>query len=490
VDQKLTQQTILSMPSTVSQPLNILVVDDDEDDFFITSSLLNEIEQYNFKVSWSSSYKDAMAELRNNAYHLIFADYRLGIKTGADLIVEAIKNGIDIPIILLTGNGNMQIDKNAMENGAYDYLIKSDINAQSLERSMRYALARYKSLKAIQKSENKYRAMFENSKDAMFNLDEHFRIVDVNNVALELIGLSKESITGVLADELFKNSHEVKRILLLANETNEVVDEETEIETLDGRQLIGLLTLTKEKDVEGKMYYQGVFHDITELKRAEQFNLLAEKFEATQRFVKMLTHEIRNPLNNILLSLDGLGTNDHTNQETYTDIIKRNSLRINDLIGQLLQSFKKVDIDLQEVDFNKLIQGSLVAVYDRFTLKGITMKKQIADGIIIKADEEKLKLALINFFVNAIEAMEENKGVLSIIAVQKIDTIDLIIEDNGCGMDESQKQRLFEPYFTTKKTGVGLGLSSTLAILRSHNATVEIESEVNKGTRFTISFPK
>lgn len=473
-----------------NQPFNILVVDDDEDDFFITSSLLNEIDQYQFKVSWTPSYKAALEKMHGNSYHLVFADYRLGAKTGADLIEEAVINGIDIPIILLTGKGNVDIDKTSMEKGAYDYLIKSDITPQSLERSIRYAFTRYKSLKALQKSEKKYRAMFENSKDSMFTLNEDFEVVDVNDIAIEIIGIHKDSVVSTCFDQLFKNSDQIKKLLLQVTDNYELVDKEAEIETLDGREHTGLLTITREKDVDGKVYLQGTFHDITELKKAEQANLLAEKFEATQRFIKMLAHEIRNPLNNILLSLDSLNNTDSLNKETYTDIIKRNSLRINALIGQLLESFKIVDIELRSVNFKDIIQDALVSVYDRFTLKGVTMKKQINESVTIKADEEKLRLAIVNFFVNAIEAMEENKGLLTIIVVEKQNSIDLIVRDNGCGMDESQQQRLFEPYFTTKKTGVGLGLSSAMAILRSHNATVEIDSEVNKGTQFTISFPK
>jgi PAS domain S-box-containing protein len=472
------------------QPFNILIVDDDEDDFFITSSLLNEIDHYQFKVSWTSSYKVAIEKLQDNIFHLVFADYRLGAKTGADLIEEAVTKGIDIPIILLTGKGNVEIDRTAMEKGAYDYLTKSDITPLSLERSIRYAFTRYRSLKALQKSENKYRAMFENSKDAMFTLDENFEVVDINDIALEIIGLSKKNVAGNAFDKLFKNDNKIKDILGEVSKVNELIDDEVEIETLDGREHSGILTLTRERDADGKAYYQGVFHDITELKKAEQANLLAEKFEATQRFVRMLAHEIRNPLNNILLSIDSFNNADSSNKETYTDIVKRNSLRINDLIGQLLESFKIVDIELRKVNFKDLIQDALVSVNDRITLNGVVMRKQIDELVTIKADEEKLKLALINFFVNAVEAMEPNKGLLTITVVEKQFSIDLIIKDNGCGMDSSQEQRLFEPYFTTKKTGVGLGLSSAMAILRSHNATVEIESEVGMGTQFIISFPK
>ena len=124
-------------------------------------------------------------------------------------VEEAISAGIDIPIILLTGKGNADIDKNAMEKGAYDYLIKSDISSESLERSIRYALTRYGSIKALQKSENKYRTMFENSKDGMFTLNEAFDIIDINNAGLEILGLSREEVTGKPSYEIVLNGDEI-----------------------------------------------------------------------------------------------------------------------------------------------------------------------------------------------------------------------------------------------------------------------------------------
>ncbi len=469
----------------------ILIVDDDEDDFFITSTMLIGLDYYKFQISWSATFKAAIDQLRQNNYDLVLADYRLGARTGVDLIEEAVANDIDIPIILLTGKGNIEIDKNAMSRGAYDYLIKSDISPQSLERSIRYAIARYQSLKALQKSENKYRTMFENSKDAMFTLNENFEVIDINDAALQITGLPKTEIAGIEIYKLLKNCDEIKSLLVNVTEANELVDEEIKLVMLNADEHLGLLNLTCEKDATGRPYYQGVFHDITELKKAEQANLLAEKFESTQRFVKMLAHEIRNPLNNILLSIESLNhLETAADKNIYVDIVKRNSLRINDLIGKLLESFKIVDIVLQKTNFKDLIQDAMVSIYDRLTLKGVVMKREIDEKITIMADEEKLKMALINFFVNAIEAMEDKKGILNVIVVEKLTSIDLIIKDNGCGMDESQQEQLFEPYFTTKKTGIGLGLSSAMAILRSHNATVEIESEVNKGTQFTIGFPK
>src|SRR5919206_5102547 len=119
--------------NTISQPLHILIVDDDEDDFFITSDYIRNIPYGEYRIDWSYNYADALKKLVSNQYDVYFVDYRLGIKTGMDLLNDAIKNGCEAPIILLTGKGTQEIDVKAMESGAYDYLIKSELNTEKLE---------------------------------------------------------------------------------------------------------------------------------------------------------------------------------------------------------------------------------------------------------------------------------------------------------------------------------------------------------------------
>src|SRR3954454_14430933 len=103
---------------TKDEEKRILIVDDDEDDFFITSEYIKSIPSNNFKVDWSYNYKDALEKLISNEYDIYFVDYRLGIKTGMDLLMDSISLGCEAPIILLTGKGTQEIDVKAMENGA------------------------------------------------------------------------------------------------------------------------------------------------------------------------------------------------------------------------------------------------------------------------------------------------------------------------------------------------------------------------------------
>jgi signal transduction histidine kinase len=107
----------------------------------------------------------------------------------------------------------------------------------------------------------------------------------------------------------------------------------------------------------------------------------------------------------------------------------------------------------------------------------------------IEADAEKLKLAFLNIIINAIEAMPEDNGQLT-IEVDTDEGMQIVkIADNGSGISEENLSRLFEPYFTSKRNGMGLGLATTLNILQSHKAHIEVASALNKGTYFTITFP-
>jgi C4-dicarboxylate-specific signal transduction histidine kinase len=127
---------------------------------------------------------------------------------------------------------------------------------------------------------------------------------------------------------------------------------------------------------------------------------------------------------------------------------------------------------------------------DRITLQHINMQIRYANqSCFMMANREKLRIAFLNIIINAVEAMEPAKGTLS-ISIDTAKAAHLVtIRDNGCGIPEENISRLFEPYFTSKRNGMGLGLAATLNILQSHRANIDVSSVLNQGTTFTISFP-
>lgn len=138
-----------------TRPVRILIIDDDEDDFILTSGFLKSIQDRSFDIQWCYNYKTALSHIAGKDFDLYLVDYRLGAKTGIDLLTEAMMMNCEEPIILLTGKGNPNIDKQAMQVGAVDYLIKSELTTEKLERCIRYSLERAASTKALRANEKK-----------------------------------------------------------------------------------------------------------------------------------------------------------------------------------------------------------------------------------------------------------------------------------------------------------------------------------------------
>jgi PAS domain S-box-containing protein len=469
--------------------LKVLIIDDDEDDYFITSQYLHEISSINVSCSWSYNIKDAQEKLRANDYDLYFLDYRLGARTGLELLKEAIADGCYKPVVLLTGKGTPEIDKQAVENGAYDYLIKSELTSEKLERCLRYAIERYKSFKLINDNEKKYRMIFENALSFIFTCNELLHFSDCNPACEYLLGYTPQELKGTSILSYIEGDDKAELIRLIQNKKNirnmniRFISKHDELKT-------GNLSLTYFETADLEAHWQGIMYDETMRVQAEQNKLQLEKLEATYRLVRTLAHEIRNPLTNIGLALEGMidkGIDE--GQISFIDIIKRGSKRINDIISELLQSSKAVELKPELVDLNDLVKEVLSIAQDRIALKNIETQVSLLDyPVVKKLDKEKFKIAILNLVVNAVEAMEKSDSLLCVSLSQNLDQTIIQVKDNGSGIKEEELKKLFEPYFTTKKTGMGLGLVSTLNIIKSHKANIEVDSKPHVGTTFKVIF--
>jgi len=475
---------------TSDQSIKILIVDDDEDDFYIISDYIRGISPNRFVLHWCFNYFEALTHMKNHNYDLYFVDYRLGVKTGLDLLKEAISFHCDEPIVLLTGKGNYKVDMEAMQAGAVDYLIKTELTSEKLERCIRYSLERFASLKALKTNERKYRNMFERSKDAVFICNEECYFLDANTATTKLLGYSKEDLLKVSLCDLIVNQNQRDQYLSLLKEKGEVNDMEVELLTRQHTFITCILSASAETDTDGSPYVQGIIHDITNLKKAEKATLQAEKLAAAGRLVRTLAHEVRNPLNNINLSVDQLSHLASKEENAFLlDIIQRNSKRIGGLITELLDSSRPVELMMEKQPLQGIMDDTIAAAIDRITLQKINIDIQYSENpAFIMADREKLKIAFLNIIINAVEAITRQPGEIK-IEIKEGDGRHVVqITDNGSGISEENLSRLFEPYFTSKRNGMGLGLASTLTILQAHKATVDVQSRLNEGTTFIMTF--
>lgn len=471
--------------------IKIAIVDDDEDDYFIIADYIEKINRANLKVEWLNDYATALDKIKAAAYNIYFIDYRLGNETGLTLLQEAMNAGCEEPIVLLTGKGNRTIDIEAMQSGATDYLVKSELNTDKLERCIRYSLERATTLKQLKDRENKYRNLFENSKDAVFIADTRLNLLELNLAACSLLGYSSNQLINRSFFEFIHNSARREYILDCLEKHESFTDLELEVGN-DGNEIKScLFSISFQKDPDDKWLVHAILHDITGLKQAEQANLQAQKLSANERLMRIIAHEIRNPLNNINLSVEHFEfiPDDPALQKDLMNIIKRNCNRINQSITELLDLSRSGELEFRKHSLQEIMNESIATVADRINLQNIKVEKKYQEKPLeISADKSKLKIAFSNILINAIEAMEENKGELAVSMHASPDTYTVSIKDNGVGIAEENLPKLFEPFFTLKENGMGLGLAASYSILQSHRASIAVESKINKGTNFIISF--
>ncbi|MDD2983491.1 MAG: response regulator [Crocinitomicaceae bacterium] len=473
----------------MNKPLKVLIIDDDEDDYFITSQYLKEVDSFPMEISWCYNIQEAKKELKSNRFDFYFLDYRLGALTGLELLEYAISKGCIKPIVLLTGKGNPEIDRKTIEAGAYDYLIKGDINAEKLERCVRYSTERYKTFKELLDKERKYRLIFENAINMVFTCDTSLHFLDSNKASEFFLGFSPEELKGLNLLNLI-DQEQAQEISDAIEQKQSMSNIRIRFESKNKQVIIGLLSLNYFENGDLPAYWQGIIFDETLRIQAEESKIQTEKMEATYRLMNTLTHEIRNPLTNIMLAVDGVideGVND--NQKSYLEIAKRSSTRINEIVTDLLNSSRKIELKFESIDLKGVLQEVIQIAKDSSDLNQVEIRVDLCENEIIKPiDRDKLKIALLNLIFNGIEANDKEKGLINIVLTSQQNNAQLLIEDHGSGIKSEDLNKLFEPYFTTKEKGMGLGLVSTLNIIKAHKAKIEVSSQIGKGTLFKINF--
>jgi PAS domain S-box-containing protein len=175
-------------------PVRILLIDDDETFFLLFRRTLSKVSGKKFVTDWAPDYEQGLATLQQNRHEACLLDYRLGSHTGLELLREAMGRGVQTPIIILTGLNDPKVDLEATELGAADFLVKDQLDPVVLERVIRYSVQHAETLKALQKSHERFRLLFERSLDAILISDESGKFVEVNSAACKLLGWTREQL--------------------------------------------------------------------------------------------------------------------------------------------------------------------------------------------------------------------------------------------------------------------------------------------------------
>ncbi len=229
---------------------------------------------------------------------------------------------------------------------------------------------------------------------------------------------------------------------------------------------------------------------------AEENNLLKQELEQSERLKTAstlalgLAHEIKNPITTIKTFAEYLPDklDDKDFLAKFAKLIPVETERINNIIQQLLKFSKPSAPKFQEVRIHQLIQETLSFLNNEFLKRKIKLSETYENReTTILADSEQIKQVLLNIIFNSMEAMP-NGGTISIETKNNDDSVELSIHDTGCGIAKEDLEHIFDPFYSKKESGTGLGLAITHQIIKNHNGKIEVKSEINKGTKFQITF--
>jgi len=368
----------------------------------------------------------------------------------------------------------------------------------------------------LRESEERYRTLFEGSKDAVYITTQEGRFVDFNQAFLDLFTYSKEDLVLLHAQETYAHPEDRHKFQQEIEKKGFVSDYEVKLQKKDKKEMDCLLTASVRRDNDGTILgYQGILRDITERKRAEQeMKALEEQLRQSQKMeaIGRLAGGIAHDFNNMLTIIKGYSQlslselkEDQPLRENLEGIQKATD-RATGLIRKILAFSRRQVMEMKVLDLNILLID-LDKLLRRIIGEDIELVTVLAEDLgRVKVDPGQVEQVILNLAVNAKDAML-NGGKLTIetanaqldeayarshIAVIPGHYVMLSMSDTGVGMSPEVKERIFEPFFTTKDKdkGTGLGLSTVYGIVKQSGGNIWVYSEPSQGTTFKIYLPR
>jgi PAS domain S-box-containing protein len=486
--------------------LHVLLVEDDRDDAFIVRRWLEKAPTLTCELTWKDTYDEGRTALCSERFDAALVDYRLGRRTGLDLLEEADERGVRTPLILLTGQGNPDVDHQAMQAGASDYLTKAELDASLLERALRYARERAHSEREIRRQA----ALLDEAQDAICTYDLDGNVTYWNKGARRMTGYAEEEVGNVCeGGRLYETDREtVERAWQTVLEEGEWTGE-IEQTTKNDDVLIVKSRWTRVEDADDAPAGVLVLNtDITEKKRLEQQALRSQRMESIGRLVGGIAHDLGNLLVPIQLGVSVLRERypEDEGAERSLRMIEKSAERGSDMVERVLSFAQGTGGERRPLDLGDLVEEVENLVEESFP-ESIAFESVLHENLPpVRGDATQLQQVLVNLSVNARDAMPEGGHLLLEawpVEVEEDDArlqpteaepgryVHVCVEDTGAGIPPEEVDKIFEPFFSTKSSddGTGLGLSTVYSIVTSHGGLVDVESTEGEGTRFNVFLP-
>ena len=367
--------------------------------------------------------------------------------------------------------------------------------------------------------------LFNTIEDGVLVLDETGRILYYNQAILTLLAGQNQVIEGQPIERLLPELNWATLAQSDARGGARVIRHELEI-SYPRHRFLSIYAAPVDGEASGSAGMALIIHDATEA-RAKTFAAIeTERVQALTLLAASVAHEIGNPLNALDIHLQlmerevrRLKTGVHLTAparfrrglrrnktpgvaqasvpveesahklEKYLAVAKGEIARLDYIIRQFLEALRPAQVKLVRGDLNRVVQETIELLRPEIDNRGLSIEQQLGANLpSIQIDPGQIKQALVNLVKNAIQAMTKG-GRLLLRTSQASEGIVVSVSDTGGGIPEEKINRIFEPFYTTKKKGSGLGLMIVQRIVREHGGQIELESRVNQGTTFRIWLP-
>ena len=249
----------------MKEKIRALLIDDDQGDFVFTKALLSQITHPTIELDWVPTFEEGRDAIAQGQYDIYLVDYFLGDRTGLDLLREAARYQLQAPVIMLTGRGNREVDLEAMQAGAADYLVKGQIESEDVERSIRYALDRMEAQRALRVSEERHRGMFDHLPMGLYRCTPEGEFLDANPALVRILGYpDPASLASLYASTFYVSAEDEETFKARLREYGVVRGFETHLQGVDGRSIQLRNTARIHRDADGEVgYIEGVIEDVS-----------------------------------------------------------------------------------------------------------------------------------------------------------------------------------------------------------------------------------
>jgi len=330
-----------------------------------------------------------------------------------------------------------------------------------------------------------------NLQDGILLFTEDGRAVLVSEAARRILNVDRGSLLGQHTQEIFDETTVLGRVLLDAFESGRPLVKQ-EVLTETWRRLEVSLDFIHDGQTGQGLGALVTLHDLESVEQIESELELSRRMAAIGRLTSGVGHEVKNPINAIVVHLELLKSklNDAcTPAIPHLDVIDAEIHRLDRVVQTLVDFSRPVELQLQEQDLRAVIGDVLALATAELSTRNVILTSQMpSKPLIVYIDADLLKQAALNVIQNGAQAMP-NGGRMEVILEEDRKTAVLRIADEGCGIPDEIREKIFDLYFTTKSEGSGIGLAMTYRILQLHHGSIEVQSMQDQGTEFQLRIP-